>query len=100
MQTSCPFYCRRAVVEGLPRYRLAHCNAEGLASLCEHLARQQCHLEVKLDAETFAPVGDAVETAAVAGLDMHRDEVALMLDGFLYHCGLPFEIDDFAFDTA
>ena len=62
----CPFLGRVAVVERGVRYRLAEGEAHRLAPLGKHLARQQRHLEIELNPQPLAPVGDGIETAAVA----------------------------------
>ena len=100
VKTLCPDPCWSAVVEGLPRDRLSHRHAECLATLGEHLARKQRHLEVEFYSQTLAQIRYCVETAAVFSLDIHRDEVAMMLDGFFHDGGLPFEIHDFALDAS
>ena len=67
---------------------------ECLVLVLEHLVGQVKHLDICLDAQTLAYVGQAIEEIGVVSLETDGNNVTMVLQRLLYKRFLPFGIAD------
>ena len=77
----CPLLRRVSSVESAPRNRRTHHKTELFASLSKHLGWQESHLEIELDAQPLAEMGEIVEALAVSGSEEEGNNVSFHVHG-------------------
>ena len=89
-----PFSRRVFLAECLPGNRLQEMDLECLVLVLEHLVGQVKHLDIHLDAQTLAYVGQAIEEIGVVPLETDGNNITMVLQRLLYKRFLPFGIAD------
>ena len=87
LYVECPLLRCLALVEGLPRYRLAYLDGEFLVDVLVHLVDEEQHGDIELYAEPLADVGKIVEEVGVLPSEVYRHYVAVVFHA-LRHEGL------------
>lgn len=74
-----PFGRRVFLAECLPGNRLQEMDLECLVLVLEHLVGQVKHLDIHLDAQTLAYVGQAIEEIGVVPLETDGNNITMVL---------------------
>ena len=85
-----------AVVESLPRNRLAEHDGEGLVPLFEEFVRKECHFYVSLDFQLFTQPSKVIEETGIPPVDMSGNDVAMVFARFGDEGLFPFQVLDLA----
>ena len=89
-----PFGRRVFLAERLPGDRLQEMDLECLVLVLEHLVGQVKHLDIHLDAQTLAQVGQTIEEVGVVPLETDGDNVTMVLQRLLDKGFLPLGVAD------